>query len=246
MNRAKFVMIVSLVLTFSAGISPARAEFMIYGDQDLFGFGYGGGDPLAGATLEGLEAGAVTLASNEFRHLFPFIPESGDFPTTDQIYAGSGQTTVRDGYSTFPGRIRGPQIVNLDYSTLIGSSETIESLTLGLAASDFQFPSFGQPFSGFINGNEHDALTATLNSLNQTGPQTQFFTIGIDPDQLSANNILSLGIDGGGNGGDGWAVDFLSVGVTTIPEPSTYITFLVIIASLIGIKHFQKKSNDHA
>jgi MprA protease rhombosortase-interaction domain-containing protein len=28
-----------------------------------------------------------------------------------------------------------------------------------------------------------------------------------------------LAIDQGGNGGDGWAVDFLTVGVTTTPVP---------------------------
>ena len=235
MRHTKYLIILTIILSCFTAIWSLRAEFIIFGDQDLFGFGYGGGDPLAGARLEEVEPDAVSFGSRDFGHLFPFIPEENDFLGTDQIYTGSNQTTVLDGYAAFPARINGPQIVNLDYSSLVGSSETITSLTLGIAASDFQFPTFGQPFSGLINGEEHSTLTATLNSLNQTGPRTQFFTIGLDLSLLSANNILSLGIDGGGNGGDGWAVDFLTVGVATIPEPATYATFVIVIVSLFGV-----------
>ena len=40
-------------------------------------------------------------------------------------------------------------------------------------------------------------------------------TIGIDPSTLLSSNILTLSIDEGGDGGDGYAVDFLTVGVVT-------------------------------
>ena len=49
-------------------------------------------------------------------------------------------------------------------------------------------------------------------------------TIGIDPAVLQTNNILTLSIDEGGNGGDGWAIDFLTVGVTTISNGVTTIS----------------------
>jgi threonine dehydrogenase-like Zn-dependent dehydrogenase len=45
-----------------------------------------------------------------------------------------------------------------------------------------------------------------------------------------------VSIDQGGDGGDGWAVDFLTVGVTTsaagVPEPSM---LLVVGAGLVGL-----------
>jgi len=65
-----------------------------------------------------------------------------------------------------------------------------------------------------------------LNAFNQTGPIVQFFTIGLDPTIDMGSHILTLSIDEGGDCGYGWAVDFLTAGVTTattggVPEPST-------------------------
>jgi hypothetical protein len=74
-----------------------------------------------------------------------------------------------------------------------------------------------------INGVVNTALTNELNSLNETGPVVHFFTIGISPSVLASNNVLTLSIDEGGDGGDGWAIDFLTIGVTptaAVPEPS--------------------------
>ncbi len=101
----------------------------------------------------------------------------------------------------------------------------LTGLTLGIAADDFQNTVFGNPFTASVNGITNVALTNELNSLNQTGPVVQFFTIGIDPSLLSSTNVLTLTISEGGTGGDGYAVDFLTVGVTTqsVPEPSGLI-----------------------
>src|SRR4030095_9043491 len=55
----------------------------------------------------------------------------------------------------------------------------------------------------------------TINSLLQTGPVVQFLSIGLDPASLDVSNVLTLTIDERGDGGDGWAVDFLTVGVQT-------------------------------
>ena len=78
-----------------------------------------------------------------------------------------------------------------------------------------QFPVWRQPFSASINGTVNAALKRTLNSLVQTGPVVQFFSIGLDPASLDESNVLTLTIDNVGDGGDGWDVDFLTVGVQT-------------------------------
>ncbi len=205
---------------------PLSASTLFFGDEDCLGQGcYGASDPTAGATLTGLAANVVTVATNSFGHGYPFSPGAGDFPGTDQIYVGSLQTGADDGYSGSTQRINGPDVLNLDYSSLVSGGGTITSFTLGIAADDFQFPAIGNPFTATINGTVDAALTAELNSLNEGGPVVQFFTIGIDPSLLSASNHLILSIDEGGNGGDGYAVDFLTAGVTTstaaTPEPTS-------------------------
>ena len=106
-------------------------------------------------------------------------------------------------------------MITLDYSSLVPAGTQIDTFTLGIGADDFQFPVWGQPFLAYINGTVDAALENTLNGLVQTGPVVQFFSIGVDPASLNADNVLTLTIDEGGDGGDGWAVDFLTVGVQT-------------------------------
>ena len=109
----------------------------------------------------------------------------------------------------------------MDYASLVPAGETVVDLTLGIAFDDFQNVSFGQPYSVSINGLAVASLTNLANSLDQTFPQVQFASIGIDPALLLGSNVLTLSVDQGGNGGDGWAIDFLTIGVTTIPAPSS-------------------------
>lgn len=198
-----------------------------YGSANCVGFDcYGSADPKAGATLTGLATGASTVGSSVFAHGFPFDPGSGAFAGTDQIYVGSAQSGFNDGYSGYAGRLAGPQVLTLDYGSLLSSGSSVTGLTLGIMTDDFQFPAFGNPYTARLNGTVSTALSALLNSLDETGPRTQFVTFGVDPALLAASNVLTLTIDQGGSGGDGWAVDFLTVGVTTggqtvTPEPST-------------------------
>jgi hypothetical protein len=226
-------------------VSPsAMGSVLTFGDMDCLGQGcYGASDPTAGATLQGLAAGTVTLATTSFGHGFPFVP-SGDFPGTDQIYVGSTQTGAEDGYSVAAGRINGPQVLVLNYSSLIGSGQMVATLTLGIAADDFQFPSFGQPFSATLNGAAAPALTSQLNAIDESGPQVHFFTIGLSPALDNPAHTLTITIDEGGNGGDGWAVDFLTVGVTTstllgAPEPSSF-ALLLIPAAVFAIRRSRR------
>jgi hypothetical protein len=215
----KRIILFLAVLAFSSWVSQAQtvSNYVEYGDEDLCNTGTYSSDPKAGATLIGLAPNAVTLASHSFGHSFPFSPTVSDYPGTDQIYVGHTQTGNFDGYSSASGRLNGPQVITLDYSSLVPSGQKVATLTLGIGADDFQFPAWGQPFTAVVNGVTNAALTSALNGLNQTGPYEQFITLGIDPATLPANHVLTLSIDEGGNGGDGWAVDFLTVGVTTAP-----------------------------
>ncbi len=212
-----------------------HAGVITYGTEDCLTTGcYGTADPTAGATLQGLAPNAVTLASTAFGHSFPFSPTVGDFPGTDQIYVGSTQTGADDGYSSSGQRIPGPDVMTMDYSSLIGPGQSLQSLTLGIAADDFQFPALGQPFIVTVNGLPDPALTGELESLDETGPMVQFFTIGLDPSIDTGSHVLTLSIDEGGNGGDGWAVDFLTVGATTTSSAAPEPTSVALLALGLG------------
>jgi len=233
-----------LPLVLTAGLTSvcANAGVLTYGDKDCLQQNcYGAAEPTTGATLEGLTPGAITLATNLFGHGFPFVPDAGDFAGTDQIYVGSSQTGAHDGYSVETSRHAGPQVLTLDYSSLIPGGQTLSTLTLGIAADDFQNPALGQPFTASINGTVNTELTNQLNSLDQGGPIVQFLTIGLSSSVDNSAHTLTLSIDNGGDGGDGWAVDFLTVGVTTagpsaVAEPSSFIaTALGLCGVLVGI-----------
>ena len=172
-------------------------------------------------------------------HGFPFAPSVGEYPGTDQIYIGSVQTASHDGYSN-SSPTQGPQVLSLDYSSLVPVGQSIATLTLGIAADDFQFPDYGQPFSALVNGSAAPVLTGVLNSVPQGGPVVQFFTIGISPAILTPTHVLTLSIDNGGDGGDGWAVDFLTVGVTTTPEPSA---ILLAGLGILGLLRTRRPNN---
>jgi PEP-CTERM motif len=217
---------ISLTLFCLAAAAVSHAGVITYGDMDCLGQGcYGANNPTLGATQIGLAPNAVTLASTGFVHGFPFSPGGGDFPGTDQIYVGSVQSGAHDGYSGEPQRVNGPDVMVLDYSSQVGAGQSVATLTLGIAADDFQFPVIGQPFSVLVNGVSDPALVAALEGLNQSGPVVQYLTIGLNPLIDNASHILTVSIDEGGDGGDGWAVDFLTVGITTnaaTPEPATF------------------------
>lgn len=212
------------VLALIAGGSFSTSSFagvLEYGDRDMCNTGVYGTDPTFGATLQGLAVGATSLGTGIYGHSFPFAP-SGDFAGTDQIYVGSVQTGAHDGYSNSVERVNGPQSVSMDYSSLV-TGAGIQSLTFGFMADDFQNAVFGQPFTARINGVVNDALTALLNSLDQTGPVLQFVSIGLDVSTLDPSHVLTLTIDQGGDGGDGWAIDFLTIGVTEVPAPGSAV-----------------------
>ena len=262
MNTRK---IVSLLGIAALGLSAAQCAsaqttsvapgVLEYGTENQEGAGpYSGGfnpvgfDPKAGATLSGLAAGQVTMGAQSSGHseFFPDAP-AGDFAGTDTIHVGSTFTDqAHDGYSdqylTDPGHVvKGPDTFALDYSSLLTPGQTPQTLTLGIEADDFQFSKYGQPFTAFINGVESAGFEKVLNTPTLTDPSSQFFTFGVDPALLSSDGILNLSIDEGGDGGDGYAVDFLTVGVSAngaspaaVPEASTTVSFGLLLFLGIG------------
>jgi hypothetical protein len=236
--KKQFLFFAALTLPVIVGaqVTALSPNVLLYGSENLLGTGTYSSDPTAGATLAGLAPGAVTFANLSQGHGYPFSPSPGDYPGTDQIYVGPDQMAFDDGYSSAPTRIAGPQVVSFDYSSLVPAGTIVETLTLGIASDDFQNAVFGNPFTATINGQVDTTLTTTLNSLNETGPITQLFTIGIDPATLEANNVLNLSINEGGNGGDGWAVDYFTIGVTTesVPEPSGWCMWAAGMSTLAG------------
>jgi hypothetical protein len=231
------IQFIALAMTLCAGAVTGRADVLTFGTKDCLTTGcYGTSDPTAGATLQGLTPGVSTDATGYFGHSYPFSPTAGDFPGTDQIYVGSVQTGSDDGYSNASQRINGPDVMVLNYSSLVPAGQTVSTLTLGIAADDFQFPSIGNPYIVTVNGIPDPALVKKLESLNESGPIVHFFTIGLDP-TLYTGNTVAVSIDELGNGGDGWAVDFLTVGVTTTatPEPSEYVALACALAGLGAI-----------
>jgi len=216
-------------------IVPAvgTAEVIFYGDQDVLGLGSYASDPTAGATLEGLLPGQITSATSIKQHGYYFDPGPSDFPGTDRIFVGSTHTDVNfDNYSLYHGKARGPQVFSLDYASLVPPGRRVATLTLGIATDDFQFPNYGQPYMASINGVTNQALGDHLDSLALQGAKIQFHSIGLDPGVLAPNHVLTLAIDQGNHGGDGWAVDYLSIGVTTepVPEPAAWLLLLTGLA----------------
>lgn len=234
-SRVLHLILATSVTLIAAAKSPADAAVMTYGDMDCVGFGcYGAADPTSGAVLQGLGAGVTSHATTAFSHGLPPFPGGVDFAGTDTIYVGSHLIHADDGYAANGNPVAGPQMLTLNYGGLVAGGTHITSLTLGIAADDFQNPFFGQPFMASVNGTPNADLTALLNSINTGGPSVQFFTIGLDLNDLAPSNILNISIDEGGDGGDGWAVDFLTVGVTTaanvVPEPMTLALFGTVLA----------------
>jgi hypothetical protein len=105
--------IVFMLISLATGMIPAHAGLIEYGNEYLLNTGSYPTDPKAGSTLTGLAPGIVTLATNSFGHGYPFTPNPGDYPGTDQIYVGSVQTAFHDGYSEFSGRVNGPQVIQM-------------------------------------------------------------------------------------------------------------------------------------
>jgi hypothetical protein len=238
--------IVGGLIVLALATSSAPADVMQFGDRNLLNTGAYPDDPTAGATLQGLAPGAVTAATRSYAHPFPFTPDPGTFAGTDQMYASGQDTRPRDGYSGSTGSVEGPQVLTMDYSSLVPSGQEVESLTLGIAADDFQQPRFGLPYVARVNQVIDAALTDQLNAMDLGGPEVRFFSVGIDPAILAPSNVLELSIARTGQGSDGWAVDFTTIGVTTaaqsVPEPTT-LSVLVLGAVALGLRTYRRRRN---
>jgi len=224
----------------------APAEVIQFGDRDLLNTGAYADDPTAGATLQGLAPGVVTAATKSYTHPFPFTPDPGTFGGTDQMYTSGQDTRPHDGYSGSNGTVDGPQVLTMDYNSVVPAGHKVESLTLGVAADDFQQPKFNLPFVAKVNQVVNAALTDQLNAMDLSTPEVRFFSVGIDPAILAPSNVLDLSIERAGPGRDGWAVDFTTIGVTTaqpVPEPTT-LGVMVLGALALGLRTYRRRRKD--
>ena len=163
------------------------------------------------------------------------------------MYTSGQDARPHDGYSGSTGTVDGPQVLTMDYSSLVPAGQKIESLTLGVAADDFQQPRFHLPFVAKVNQVVNAALTDQLNAMDLGAPEVRFFSVGIDPAILAPSNVLELSIERAGQGSDGWAVDFTTIGVTTaaqpVPEPTT-LGVMVLGAVALGLRTYRRRRND--
>jgi hypothetical protein len=175
----------------------------------------GGLDHLACGSTTSDEGPLVPSAAASFSHGWPFFPETGvdaDFAGTDQIFTAPGQTGFGDGYSSYAGRVQGANALTLDYASLLPVGHAITTFTLGIAADDFQRPTFGQAYSVSVNGSVHTGMTNFLNGITQTGPATQFLTFGLDPKLLTGSRSRRPA-----TGATGGRSTTLTVGIETQP-----------------------------
>jgi hypothetical protein len=240
----------SLVVVLSALPYRANAAVEFYGDENVLNSGQSyPSDPTAGTTLQGLTPGTITKSTLTFYHVnfslpdigYPTSPYPGDFPGTDQIYVGSVETAEDDGYSEQARAIHGPDNFSLDYNSLVPSGQQIATFTLGISFDDFQDSLYKCPYTLTLNGTPNASLSAWANSFELDGPSVQFSTIGVDPSLLSPSGVLSLSIDEGGNGGDGYAVDFLTVGITTVPLPEPTVLGALAVGAIAAAVRWRKK-----
>ena len=242
--------VVTRVAAAQSSIAPGVLQF---GDRDRANTGAYTSDPTAGATLLGLSPGVVTTAPLREGTEYPIATDAGDFAGSDRIFVGDPLTSCSDGYCSYArdypsNASSGPQVFSLDFGSLIPAGRRVTSLTLGLALVDFQFPAFSQPFIGMINGTEWEPFSAALNSIDTGGPLVQFRTIGL-PTSSYEPNVLTIGINNGGTGGDAWAIDFLTLGFTTeslpgavAPEPVSLVLLGTGLAGVAAVRQRKRRT----
>jgi len=201
---------------------PAAAKILVFGDKDLFGSQYPNGvDPTTGAQLSGLQPGQVSTATQTYDYNDNFTPNFGDlggqtdYPGTDQLYVASNTTPQMNQIQ------RGPQVISMDYSSQVPPGQAVSGLTLGMSITGFDAQETQQTYSVWINNQIDVPLSRYINSVELGAHATQFFAIGVDPQLLLPNNTLTLKIDSTGSQNPlAWAIDFLTIGVTTSPAPA--------------------------
>lgn len=209
------------LLTAAGAAAGQPANVVVFGDLDRVGNGTYLTSPWDTAALFGLTAGQ-TSAGPVFPAAGPTPPNQADFQRTDRVLKGTG--SAQDGYANAMNNpLSGAHTFTLDYTAALQGGTAVDTLTIGVMLIDVQ-PSASAQYTLNVNGSASafTNITGVVNGLDQAGQAGQFLSFGVPLDVLALNpsaNTLNFTIDQG-VGGDGFAVDFLTVGVTPVPEPA--------------------------
>ena len=151
--------------------SSISTNVLEYGDEDLCNTGTYSSNPEGRSHACRTGSGRSDLCRQQpgqsFASCFSVRSATNDFPGTDQIFVGSHATASLDGYANYSGKTYGPQIISLNYSSLVAAGQKVATMTLGFEADDFQSPYWGNPYTVMLNGVINSNLTAAINSLNR-------------------------------------------------------------------------------
>lgn len=174
-----------------------KTQVIVLGDEDNLGNNW----------VEGADRLSGQLIGSDAPMTGPNDPQG-----TDQIMVGTsynGQSEEIDGFcesTSRPGNNPKPLQFKFVYP-----EKGLAGAELGIYAVDFQAPQLGSRFMVILDGKRAPFIEEKLNSLDQTGPQGQFFSVIIPAefmDQLKDGQLELLIDDAESGVGDGYAVDF--------------------------------------
>lgn len=233
------------MLSWAIAVPAAQAIILEYGNRDCFGWHcYGETDPTTGAPLIGLRKYdlPVFMATQSFVHPPPVVVNPDHLATHQLFCTAIPDLNFVEDYCPYDWANLTSLSVVLDYSSALSPNGVIEGLTLGIAANGFGNWGFDDYFVAFVNGQHESFLSTILNSLDSGPTSVQFFSINIPVDLLTSDHQLTLEIirEGENENQEGFAVDFFTLGIESIPTPTAILPVLMGMGSAATRKKQQQ------